>query len=978
LGSSVAAGVVRLVGVIGVLVCGGGWLVGPAWGTTGHAFVGQFGGYGGESGRFAERSSWGPAALAVNAATGDVLAIDGSYAGVPRVQRFDAAGVVQDSFLIEAPFAPADANDMAVDPGSGAVYVSTQRDQDPGQTVVVKYTVAGVAAGDPPLVLDVAASGTSINSGAQVAVDPVDGMVYVTATVTDPNSPSVGAQVIDSFDPVTGVFVASFDGSSGSPDGGFGSDPSCLSDLAVDGLHQLYVLDGCKAGGLGASGRVDRYSAAGAFGVTVDDGSRNGQPVTPLLGVAADPSNSDVYVAETGLVGMQVTHFTAGGTTPVYTFDTSNVVGVLRAMAVSSAGTVYMSDKTSPFVERFARFDGPTVTTDPVTVVGTRGATLNGTFNPEGVDSSYHFEYGTGLTYGSRTPEVDVDGSSGPVAVAAVIGGLNPNQGYHFRLVGSRPGSAGVIAGGDQPLSTLLAPATVDGFPVGSSPAFVSAITPRGASLHGLVNANNTGVGFFPPFLSSSYYFEYGATTAYGRTAVSTADAGTFCTFGSATLPLCDGTDRAVVASVAGLEPATTYHFRVVADNGTGGPQQGADQTFITAPAGAAGAVDVTARRATLRATIDPHGSATTYHFNYGLTAAYGSSTPEVGGGAGDGQRSVTQQISGLQASTTYHVQVVARTDTGSGVVVRSGGDGVFTTPSAPVASAPFTTGVLASTVTLNATATTFGAAGSYHFEVTALDGSYSVLTGDGGLAAVADPQPVSAVLTGLPAGKTFTVRLVVTSSEATDYSDLVTFGTALVPPVPPPLPETDPTTVFGCGSPHIDAYDKHPDPGDVITITGRDLGVSGTVAIGDETFTPTDWNQTAFKIRVPDEATGTLALTVNCGRVSNTIALAVFTEPDNRFTVPSRFTTATATRLVVRVPGPGKLQTTGTRTATTKTTVKKAGEVTLTVKLNHAAVKALAKARTLKVKVSVRYTPAGGKSATKALTITYHHRTTR
>ena len=37
-----------------------------------------------------------------------------------------------------------------------------------------------------------------------------------------------------------------------------------------------------------------------------------------------------------------------------------------------------------------------------------------------------------------------------------------------------------------------------------------------------------------------------------------------------------------------GLTPGTTYHFRVVADNGTGGVQQGADQVFSTAPGDAA------------------------------------------------------------------------------------------------------------------------------------------------------------------------------------------------------------------------------------------------------------------------------------------------------------------------------------------------------------------------------------------------------
>jgi hypothetical protein len=311
---------VLLLALVGVAVFA---VPGAALATTGHAFVGQFGGNGGDLGQFRERFGNGPAAVGVDASSGDVFAIDGSYVsgGAPRVQRFDAAGVVQDSFAIEPPFAPATENDIAVDPGSGAVYVSTLRNE--GEPVVLKYN----AAGDPPQVLDVSGSGTSINFGAQVAVDPVDGTVYVTATVTDPDSPSVNAQVIDSFDPVTGSFVAWFDGASGSPDGGF----QCPSDLAVDGSQQIYVLDAsCK-------GRVDRYSAAGAFGVTVDDGSRNGQSVSPLLAVAADPASSDVYVAETGVLGIQVTHFTAGGTSLVYTFDASNVGGV-RAMAVSGAG----------------------------------------------------------------------------------------------------------------------------------------------------------------------------------------------------------------------------------------------------------------------------------------------------------------------------------------------------------------------------------------------------------------------------------------------------------------------------------------------------------------------------------------------------------------------------------------------------------------------------------------------------------------
>ena len=463
-----------------------------------------------------------------------------------------------------------------------------------------------------------------------------------------------------------------------------------------------------------------------------------------------------------------------------------------------------------------------------------------------------------------------------------------------------------------------------------------------------------------------TWNIEYGKTLEYGTTApVQTPDGGFsgFC-FG------CGGDVVTMVAPVSGLEPGTLYHFRVVASDPFGA-QQGVDQTFITAPAAAAGAVDVTAKRATLRGTVDPHGVGTSYHFNYGLTATYGSSTPEVGGVGGDGERLVTQAITGLEPSTTYHVQIVAQ----SGGVVRSGGDGVFTTPPAPTATATFPSGVSTGAATLTGTASTFGAAGSYRFEVTALDGSYQTVTEDRPLAAAAGPQSVSVPLTGLPAGKTFGVQLLVTANEATEYSDLITFATAPNPQVPPVTPESDPTTVLGCRAPHIDAYNKRPTAGEVITITGQDLGQSGTVTLGEETFTPADWAQNGFKLRVPDEAKGTLALTAGCGRVSNTIALAVFSEPDNHFSVPSRSVNATTARLLVRVPGPGKIETTGTRITGSRTTVKKAGgEVTITAKLNRTAVKALnrAKSHKLRVKIGVRYTPAGGKPATKTLTVTF------
>jgi VCBS repeat protein len=68
----------------------------------------------------------------------------------------------------------------------------------------------------------------------------------------------------------------------------------------------------------------------------------------------------------------------------------------------------------------------------------------------------------------------------------------------------------------------------------------------------------------------STYYFEYGPTTSYGTRTPAIAKAA-----GATT------TEVAVRQAISGLDPKTTYHFRVVATNGKG-TAYGADQTFST------------------------------------------------------------------------------------------------------------------------------------------------------------------------------------------------------------------------------------------------------------------------------------------------------------------------------------------------------------------------------------------------------------
>jgi hypothetical protein len=100
-----------------------------------------------------------------------------------------------------------------------------------------------------------------------------------------------------------------------------------------------------------------------------------------------------------------------------------------------------------------------------------------------------------------------------------------------------------------------------------------------------------------------------------------------------------------------------------------------------TATTGSASAV--AGGSATLSGSIDGHGGATTYHFEYGATTAYGSSSSSSDAVTGTTAAGMT--VSGLQPGTTYHYRLVA-TSTGG---VAKGGDRTFTTAAAPPAPDP-------------------------------------------------------------------------------------------------------------------------------------------------------------------------------------------------------------------------------------------------------------------------------------------------
>ncbi len=75
---------------------------------------------------------------------------------------------------------------------------------------------------------------------------------------------------------------------------------------------------------------------------------------------------------------------------------------------------------------------------------------------------------------------------------------------------------------------------------------------------------------------------------------------------------------------------------------------------------------DVGSSSVTLNAQIDPNGEPTGYYYEYGSSAAYGSRTPEVFLGEGEGALPAPSHVEGLVASEEYHFRVVTVSEAGT------------------------------------------------------------------------------------------------------------------------------------------------------------------------------------------------------------------------------------------------------------------------------------------------------------------------
>jgi hypothetical protein len=235
-----------------------------------------------------------------------------------------------------------------------------------------------------------------------------------------------------------------------------------------------------------------------------------------------------------------------------------------QAVATNATGTTYGA------VSSFTTVPQPA--TSAVSAITATSATFNGSLAPlnAAAATEYTFDYRakkateheTECTGEDATGSESAGTGAGTKAVSSEVTGLLPNTQYTVCLLATN--TSGSAEASPVTFTTLVAAAAVEG-------ESASHVDSSEVQLEARINPGNSETG---------YVFELGrAPGAYDES-----------------VPVPAGeippgfTGVSVSAPATGLEPNTTYHYRVVAANALPEKVDGADQTFTTAPAAAGGA----------------------------------------------------------------------------------------------------------------------------------------------------------------------------------------------------------------------------------------------------------------------------------------------------------------------------------------------------------------------------------------------------
>jgi len=352
-----------------------------------------------------------PRGIAVDQATGEVYVVDAEH-GV--VDVFGSGGEYLRQIqlgVVPTGFSASETRGVAVDDFNGDVYVS-----DTGSDYVYVFDAAGAyvatwTGSNTP-------AGSFGHGSVSVAADDESGEVFVT----------------DSQDAATDVFDAS-----GEYRKQFSNSYSEAWGTAVDQASgQVYVSNNFP-GAVDVFSRllVPDVSTGGATGL-VPEGNATLHGVVNPEGIALSSCEFE-YGPEEGSYGSTAacSPMPSSGSSPVAVEAKVSVTpGTLyhyRLVAGNANGVETGRDQT------FFASTRPLLGGESASEISAAGARLNAQVSPQGLPSSYRFEYGTSTSYGASAPIPDASLAAGAsaVAVSEQIAGLSANTTYHWRVVAS-------------------------------------------------------------------------------------------------------------------------------------------------------------------------------------------------------------------------------------------------------------------------------------------------------------------------------------------------------------------------------------------------------------------------------------------------------------------------------------------------------------------------------------------------------------
>lgn len=347
---------------------------------------------------------------------------------------------------------------------TGAIYTA----ETSGNIRVQKFTPAGASLTPSVFAAGILSGTTGNNAVSDIAVDPTNGDVYaVKGNLLGEGTPPAGVAnerrvlQLDSSGSLLDTYIA---GAAITSANGFALNSSSgrMYLSSTTGAQRVYVLDDVPAptvvlgpatevatNSAKLSGSVNPNGSASPAGVTasyhfeVKGGTAASWTRYPAADIDVGAGNAAVPVSIT-VAGLDAHRF--------YRYRLVATKSFGGPSEISSEGEFNTSQLA------------PEVFTTPTYEWGPTSGVLKGAVNPNGLPTTYYFEYGTGTGYGTKLPatgNADAGFGASERDFKVSIFHLQPHTTYHYRIVAHN--AIGTSTGDDQSFTTGARPMVPDG-----------------------------------------------------------------------------------------------------------------------------------------------------------------------------------------------------------------------------------------------------------------------------------------------------------------------------------------------------------------------------------------------------------------------------------------------------------------------------------------------------------------------------------